>query len=116
MIRAYILKKNLNESESSTLRLVISLKALLLNNVLVFDDEFVHPALVEMSDSWKEATPTQASAYLAQAEVKPKTTQEQLDDLKTQVAANTDSISTIAIATKTDISVKPTPINPIKEG
>ena len=47
---------------------------------------------------------------------KPRDYLAEIDALKIQVAANTDSISTIAIATKTDISVKPTPINPIKEG
>ena len=35
----------------------------------------------------------------------------EIDDLKAQVSANTDNVSAIAVATKTDISVKP-----IREG
>ena len=95
MIREYTLKEKLTEGEQSSLRCMVGHKALMVNGKITTDDEVYHIGLMPMSVSWKEATVIEQSAYLAQAEVKPKTLREEVAELKARVAINTTKIDTI---------------------
>ncbi len=69
MIRVYTLKKDLIESEQSMINVAIHHKAILDKGILIHDDDVYHEGLSKIS-TWKEATTTEATQYLAQAEVK----------------------------------------------